>query len=204
MERRKNLWLAGGAITGVAAVGVALWWTTITPKIVMTSDAVSSTRGGREFVISGEGFIPLGSTQVLVGGLPAQAVSVRSADTIVAKAPRGADGEVGVTVINPNGRRATLPGSYRYSAIKPEIDDVIPKVLPPEGGILVTVKGYGFTASAVEVHFHEQVVPAKVIDNTTLTFVAPSRPAGSPVNVNLEVSTPDDQWASDEFGLNYR
>lgn len=203
-HQKRNIFMALAVLVAFALAAVVLWLWTLKPTISMTTDALGSTRGGRQFVISGTNFILPGQTRVLVGGIDATKVTVQSPGTILATAPAGSDGLVSVTVISPNGHRATLAEGYQYSAIKPEVDSVTPKVWPAQGGVIVTVRGYGFTKSPVLVRVHEEIVAARVVDDTTLTFLAPKSPGPVPMSVNLDVSTPDDVWASDEFGINYR
>lgn len=199
--------IAGALIGLVLLSGVAIWggiYVNQTPKPLFTSDNIGSTLGGRPFVITGDGFIPYGTTKVLVDGHPATEVRASSGHSIIAKAPAGTDGAKSVVVVNPNGKRATLDRGYIYSKYKPDIASVSPAVLPAQGGVLVTVKGTGFLQSPIDVKFHTSMVPFTIIDDTTLTLIAPPAPHKVPTNVNLEVNTKDGKWSSDEYGLNYR
>lgn len=207
MTQRKSVItaLAIMATAAAAVVGVGLYLqANRAPEITMVSDNIGSTVGGRAFVIAGKNFSRVGGTQVMVGNVPAEKVEVQSSTTIIATSPKGADGTVPVTVINPSGKSATVAEGFTYSHLKPVIESVDPMVFGVKGGELVTVKGSGFAAGPVQVHFHTSHLTPKVIDDSTLTFIAPPSPTGAETNVNVEIETLDEKWVSDEVGLNYR
>ncbi|HZI15279.1 MAG TPA: Ig-like domain-containing protein, partial [Myxococcus sp.] len=77
-------------------------------------------RGGSTVRVTGDGFLPwwadaLGSTRVLVRGLPASGVQVKSFNELVAAAPPGSFGAAEVSVVSPDGVfRGTAPSAVGY------------------------------------------------------------------------------------------
>ncbi|MFP2934509.1 IPT/TIG domain-containing protein, partial [Pyxidicoccus sp. 3LG] len=77
-------------------------------------------RGGSTVRVTGEGFLPwwadaLGSTRVLVRGLPASGVQVQSFNELTAVAPPGSFGAAEVSVVSPDGiSRVTAPSPVGY------------------------------------------------------------------------------------------
>jgi PKD repeat protein len=82
--------------------------------ITATLPSSGATSGGTFIAISGAGFAP--GASVSVGGLPATSVTVQSSSSIAAVTPAHLPGVVDVSVINADGRAATLPGGYTYVA----------------------------------------------------------------------------------------
>ena len=71
-------------------------------------------QGGEEITITGEAF--QAGAAVLVGGLPATAVTFVDAQTLVAMTPAHDAGTVDITVVNPDGGSGTLYGLYQILA----------------------------------------------------------------------------------------
>jgi hypothetical protein len=87
------------------------------PTLVSVEPATGSSRGGESVVVTGGGFV-LGTT-VSFGGVAAPEVAVLDSNGTrlrVVTPPRAA-GPVDVVVSNPDGRSATLPGGYTFTAV---------------------------------------------------------------------------------------
>jgi len=94
-----------------------------------------------------------------------------------------------VTVTNPDGQTATLPGGFTYTLPSPSITSISPNGSVPTGGTVV-ISGVGFTtALPINVTFGGVAgTSVQVISPTLLTVAAPAHAVGS-VNVVVTVGT---------------
>ncbi|HVE83839.1 MAG TPA: IPT/TIG domain-containing protein, partial [Myxococcales bacterium] len=72
------------------------------------------TAGGTRVAVTGTGFSPTGAVQVRFGSRAALNVRVVGLGRIEAVTPDGLRGPVDVTVVNPDGETATLPGGFIF------------------------------------------------------------------------------------------
>lgn len=172
------------------------------PSIMIITNASGPTSGGAEIVITGDGFTTKGHTRVLVGNVEATDINIVSPKTILVKVPPAEPGTVSVTVINPDGRQASVAEAFTYSSLKPVISSIMPDSGPVAGGFTVTLHGRGFRASDVRVKVDTVTVSPAVESDTVLTFIAPAMSEAKQVNVSVVSS--DGVWASDKANLNYR
>ena len=166
---------------------------------MITSNNLGSISGGTVAIITGTNFQP--GAKVLFGETPAAKAEVTENTTIVATTPAHDSGNVSVTVINPDGRRATIADGFRFNSLKPRLTSLTPDHGPLAGGTVVTAQGSGFTASAVKVTVHGKTVLAAPTNDQTLTFVTPASEEAGEVNVN--VVSADGTLASDSANYFY-
>ncbi len=85
------------------------------PVIGAVQPGAGPPGGGTTVTISGSNFQASGTTQVFFGPNAATGVSVASATSLSATTPAGASGTlVSVSVVNPDGLSAMLPGAFGY------------------------------------------------------------------------------------------
>ncbi|HEX6883328.1 MAG TPA: IPT/TIG domain-containing protein [Planctomycetota bacterium] len=171
---------------GVTLLGDAYYYDWA-PTLTAVAPAQGTALGGTRVTLSGGGFDTAGAGPLSVrfGSAPATGVSVLDGKTLECTTPAGpAGGQVDVTASNARGS-ARLTG-YRYHP-RPTLASVEPATGAPEGGTPVVLRGSGFLANgagAPQVLFG--ATPAtgvSVVDDATLTCVAPSGPARSSVSV---------------------
>jgi len=164
------------------------------PGLTVTSVSPSSGSniGGTSITISGSTFAS-GAT-VTIGGIDAGNVNVVNASSITATTPVGpfdfsTNTSRDVTVTNPDGQTATLPGGFTYTLPSPSITSISPNGSVPTGGTVV-ISGVGFTtALPINVTFGGVAgTSVHVISPTLLTVAAPAHAVGS-VNVVVTVGT---------------
>lgn len=185
----------------IALLGVS-WWRQASANrlsIMVASNNLGPTSGGTVTVVTGRGFEP--GARVYFGSTLAGKVDIPESTTAVVTSPPHEAGIVSITLENPDGRRAKLAEGFRYNSQKPRITSIAPDRGPVAGGTLVTVNGSAFQASRVKVVIHGQSVPAAVQNDQTLNFVTP--PATGPMEVNVQVSTPEGEYMSDSFNYFY-
>ena len=132
---------------------------------------------GGSVTLSGSGFanatsVSFGGTSVGGGGF-----TINSDSSITLAAPSGPAGTVDVTVSNAVGSSLTSVAD-RFTYGVPVVNGVSPPAGSP--GTAVTVSGSGFT-NATSVHLGSTVLAAgsfTVNSDSTITFAAPSGPAG--------------------------
>lgn len=136
---------------------------------------------------------------VFVGGVPASAVTVGSAQSVGALFPPAAAGSVDVSLTNPDGQTATLVGGFTYVQSPPELAAVSPSTVPLAGNVLLLLTGRGFAPGA-SVSIAGAAQPTTFVDSTLLVVRAPPNPAGT---VEVRVSNPDGQSSALPEGLTY-
>jgi glucose/arabinose dehydrogenase len=85
------------------------------PAVSSVTPDSGSSRGGAMVVITGTGF--LSGAAVAFGGVPASSVTVVDSTRIEVVTPGHGAGVTDVTVTNPDGGSATLPGAYSFDPL---------------------------------------------------------------------------------------
>ncbi len=173
------------ATGGYAVNGIT---TPATPvAMAPTVGALSTVKAaaGTSVTIKGAGLST--ATDVHFGDTPATftAQTANGLTKLVAVAPPHATGTVDVTVTNPTG--TSVPGTtskFTYIPPAPGITTLSPDSAGVLGGTTVTLTGTDLTG-VTTVKLGTIGVAAKVLDPTTLTFVAPVRSAAGPVPVTV-------------------
>ncbi|MFH1530021.1 MAG: IPT/TIG domain-containing protein [Pseudomonadota bacterium] len=114
--------------------------------VFASAPATGSVDGGTTLTIQGQGFS--GDVEVFVGPDPATAVTILSAEELLAVSPPGTPGLVDVTV-SDGADEALLPGGFAYVTDQPELYGVDPPFAAQSGGALLSVYGAGFPDDAV-------------------------------------------------------
>jgi hypothetical protein len=117
---------------------------------------------------------------VAFGTRAATSFTVNSATSITADAPALAAGSVFVRVTTPSGTSADVAAAqFTATTGGPLITNVDPSGGPVAGGTTVTITGSGFTG-ATSVMFGDTAASSFTVNSaTSITAVAPSRPAGT-------------------------
>lgn len=179
--------------TGVTATGADSWFTYVSgptgpPTVSGLTPNIGPVEGGTVVTIAGSGFLTASGVRF---GPSAQATfTVVNDSTIRAVAPARSTSLVNVWVTNHLGTSTTAPASwYSYRIITgppPAITGVSPRSGPTSGGTAVTITGTGFTDVA-SVRFGATAASSfSVVNDTTITAVAPARPTGL---VHVRVAT---------------
>lgn len=108
------------------------------------SPIAGSVAGGLSVTLTGSGFQP--GAAVYFGNSPATQISVESGEVIRATSPAASGaGSVSVSVINPDGSSATLPGGFTYvaseSGEQAEVLGVTPLAVIEDTNTVVTIRG---------------------------------------------------------------
>jgi len=155
------------------------------PSISQVSPAVASTQGGTLITITGANFVS-GAT-VSFGQNTATNVNFVNSGTLTAAAPpstNNAEGSVTVTVTNPSGQSANLPGGLQYD-LPPSLTSIAPNSGSIAGGYTVTLTGQYFRCGTQcpggPVVLFGSTPATNVIfnNNTTLTVTVPGEAAGT-------------------------
>lgn len=159
------------------------------PAVLAVSPAGGPTGGGTAVTVGGTGFqagaaVRFGDATAVVGAVTPTAIS--------ATTPVHVAGPVTVTVTNPDGQAAALPGAFTYAAPPPVLSAVSPASGATAGGEALTLAGSGFQAGAAVAIGG---APAQVtsVAPTAITVTAPAHAAGS---VTVTVTNPDGQAAA--------
>jgi hypothetical protein len=152
--------------------------------------------GGTSVGLAGTNFVA--GTKVLFDGLPA-VVSGFSGTAISTTTPaHPAPGFVDVTVVNPDGQVATLPGGFLYQGTGPVINTVALPACPMAGGTTVLIAGLNILPGAtVTFGGVPGIAPSWDPLNKVLSVITPPGPTpgvpGSEAFVNVVVVNPDGQ-----------
>ena len=111
----------------------------------------------------------------------------QSEDTIVFLTPAHLPGFVDIGVVNPDGQKTFMGGSYYYNE-PPVLDSVSPVSGPAVGGTSVTVNGTGFKAG-MKVFFGP--TPSDDVTPVSAEKVVAVTPAGAGGEVDVTVENPD-------------
>ncbi|MFY0566914.1 IPT/TIG domain-containing protein [Archangium lansingense] len=169
------------------------------PTLVGRSSVRGSSNGGTVVTLSGSGFAP--GASVTFDGVAAPVVEVASPSSLTATTPAHAAGRVDITVINPDGQEATLPGAFTYEAAPlPVLSSVSPAAGPPGGGISVTLRGSGFAPGATVRFGGVAATSVIVVSDTSISTLTPAHESGW---VDVEVINPDGGRAVQAGGFLY-
>ncbi|ATB33021.1 IPT/TIG domain-containing protein [Melittangium boletus] len=169
------------------------------PKLMWLSPGRGSSNGGTMVTLSGGNFAP--GARVTFGGVAAPVVEVNSPSSLTATTPPHAAGWVAVTVSNPDGQGATLPGAFTYEAAPPPVlSSVSPAAGPSRGGTSVTLRGSGFAPGATVRFGGVAATSVLVVSGTSLSTLSP---AHAPGQVDVEVINPDGARAVQAGGFLY-
>ena len=170
------------------------------PTITSISPAVSVTTGGAVITITGNNF--LNGATVSFGLNPATKVVFVNKTSLQATTPASTgnvEGNVNVTVTNPDSQSAVLTGGLLYH-LQPSLTSITPAFGLPAGGYTVVLNGLYFRAGAAVLF---GTVPATSVlfnNNTTLTVGVPAQAAGQ---VNVTVTDTDGLTTTLNNGFNY-
>ena len=164
------------------------------PALAGVAPAEASPLGGLTITLAGSGFLhdltseDLAAQSVRFGGALATDIVALDDATLACRVPPGTPGAtVDVELANANGV-ARLAQAFRYRA-GPTLDAVSPAAGSPRGGTPVTLSGRGFAlegAGATSVLFGASAASSVVVvDDSTLTCVAPPGASGASVEVRL-------------------
>jgi hypothetical protein len=155
------------------------------PEVGNVAPAVGPPSGGTSVVIGGSNFI--GVTSVDFGSTPAS-FTVKTAGTIEAIAPPGAEGTIDVTVTSPEGTSATGRfDHFSYVPPGPSVVEVTPAEGSVEGGRTVQILGAHFEG-ATAVSFGGSSATFQVASSEHVSVTTPPGPAPE---VNVRVTTPE-------------
>ncbi|WP_124286833.1 IPT/TIG domain-containing protein [Streptomyces sp. ADI92-24] len=141
------------------------------------------TAGGGTVTITGTGLST--ATAVNFGAATAVPTVANDSQLSVIVPAGAAAGSVGVSVTTQGGTNNGL--SYTY-VDGPTAGTVTPDSGPASGGTVVTISGTGFTTTQ-SVAFGAVLAPFGVINDTTLSVVAPPTPDGDPGPAEITVTT---------------
>jgi hypothetical protein len=175
------------------------------PTITSISPAVATPAGGTSITITGTGFIS--GAKVAFGANSATAVTFVSATTLKATTPAStgkAEGEVNVTVTNPDSQAATLTNGLMYQYPAPTITSISPAVASTSGGTVITITGTHFLSGATAGFGPNNATEVTFVNSTTLKATAPASTLSSQEGtVTVWVTNPDGQTALLPQGLLY-
>lgn len=170
---------------------------TVFPTVTSVSPTSGRTSGGTAITITGTGF-QAGAT-VQVGAASATGVTVVSATSITATTPSGAAGVASITVQNPDGGIATLPGSFTFVP-PPAITSITPAFGPFSGGTAITITGTAFQAGAGVTIGGAAATGVTVVSATSITATTPAGAAGP---ADVVVTNPDGQSGMRTSGFTF-
>jgi hypothetical protein len=175
------------------------------PTVTSVSPVVGPTSGGTQLTLTGKKLSSV--TQVLIGGVPATAVTVVSSKEITATLPPSVvPGSESVSVIGSNGQSAVSAADtfeYEDFSSPPRVSKINHDSGPVSGGNKVVVKGKNLTG-ATQVDFGTTAAPGFVV-NSTGTKITVDAPAGSSGTVDITVTRASGTSAvttSDEYTYN--
>lgn len=178
-----NLWV--DTPEGTSTNTSASWFTYQNPPsgppvVTALTPNVGSIAGGATVTITGSGLLTASS--VRFGPVDAASFTVLNDTTIVAVTPPFAAALVNVWVTTPNGTNPNQMASWyafrNLTGPPPTVSGLSPTSGPASGGAAVTITGAGF-ADVTQVRFGTTPVASfTVVDDTTITLSAPTRPAG--------------------------
>lgn len=141
------------------------------PEITSIVQPTGHPKGGETVAINGKNFVT-GAT-VQFGFTNATNVIVVNDIQITATVPSGKQGMVTVTVINPDGQKAT--GQYQYKT-DPIITSLVPNNGPLEGGNTVVING-DYLMQGVEVKFGDKI--ANLVSHASEIYMKVTAPSNS-------------------------
>lgn len=153
--------------------------------------------GGDSVIINGAGFVttaptgprPTDSTEVFFGSNPAIDARVIDDDTILATTPPGVEGDVDVTVRNPNAESVCV-GCYRFQA-EVDLRRIEPNRGPIHGGVAITLEGENLRDSMVVLVGNRAALDVQRQSDGSLLAILP--PADEEGSVDVRVYDADGQ-----------
>lgn len=172
------------------------------PTLTKVAPDSGSTAGGTSITITGTGFVE--GMDVLLNGVHATDIEVKSASSATALTPPGYLGAATVLVRLPDGQAASLPAAFVYQA-PPRVTSVTPVTGPDTGGTSLVILGSGFGAGARVFLGEVEATEVAVESATRITAVAPEAELTSSVGpVRVIVVMPEDLASVDEVYFIYR
>ena len=168
------------------------------PTISGLNPGSGPTTGGTTVTISGTNFG--NGAAVTFGGTSGTNVNVVSSTSITVVTPAHAVGTAAVTVMNADGKSATLTSGFQYNLPAPTITvtSFNPTTGPTSGNTLVTITGTNFQSGAAVTFGNAPAVRVTVVSSTTITALTPLGPATQQVAVpvSVTVTNPDSTTAT--------
>jgi hypothetical protein len=166
-----------------SGTGTNLYTYVDAPTVTQISPANGPLVGGQPVTITGTNFT-IGTTSVMLGGVPASNVVVTSTTTLTATTPAHTAGQVNVVVTTPSGT-GTGTNLYTYGVL-PIVTAINPTSGPIAGGQSVTITGQNFTG-VTSVTIGGAAASIGTVTATTITVTTPAHAAGV---VDVFVTTP--------------
>lgn len=149
--------------------------------------------GGSIVVLTGAGLQK--GVVVQFGGATAEIVKSELPARVVVKTPAGAEGPTAITLLNPDGGKATRDTAYTYqqtTATGPSLSKVTPNKGPTTGGTVSVVTGANLKPGATFLLDWKPVANVELSSATTAQLTTASL---SPGSFDLAVMNPDGQAA---------
>ncbi len=175
------------------------------PTVTSISPTVATAAGGTVITITGTNFV-LGAT-VSFGANAGTNVVFTSKTSLKATAPAStnkAEGQVNVTVTNPDGQAGTLTNGLMYQFPAPTITQISPTTASPKGGAGITITGTNFVSGATVMFGANSATAVTFNSSTSLKATAPASTNKAEGPVNVVVTNPDGQAATLTNGLMYQ
>ena len=160
------------------------------PQIAAVTPAVGAPFGGNTITIAGTRLAAVNEVRFgdqLATNLVAVDDQTLTA-TVPASQPTNSPGVRSVTVRSSTGG-STLPNGYRYvllgTGVQPTIASVSPQTVNASGGETVTITGANFTG-ALSVAINQTTTSFTVVNDATITAIAPAHAPGGLVGVSVE------------------
>ena len=168
------------------------------PTVSSINPGAAPPIGGTQVSIIGTGFGP-GAT-VTLGGVPCSVAGLTPQTIQCTTGFRIGTGAVDVVVTNPDNQMGALAGGFTYQAVPaPSISSITPSSAAATGGNSVVIAGNNFqTGVTVSLGTSACTVTSLTATqiNCTTTFHAPA-------TVDVVVTNPDNQSATDASGFTY-
>lgn len=208
---------AGANVTGgwvMQAAGFSInGITTATPTVTAIAPTSGGTAGGDQVTITGTNF-SAGANALFgtaPGGIALLNCVVTASTTMTCNTPPDNEGPKDLTVINVDGKNASLIGAYTYTINPPVISSISPATGTTNGDVTITITGSSFEPGA-KVNVGGPLPPnppgtgefgdhVQVLNSTSITFTTPAFPAGTAADVT--VVNPDTGSATDPGALTY-
>jgi len=178
------------------------------PKITTISPTVATPAGGTVITINGSNFVS-GAT-VTFASNAATSVTFVSATQLKATAPastNNAEGQVNVTVTNPDAQTVTLSNGLLYQYPAPTVTKIAPTVSSTSGGTVITITGTHFLSGAAVQFGPNPATSVTFVNSTTIKATTPAstlnNSGSNEGTVSVFVTNPDNQYGTLSQGLTY-
>ena len=174
------------------------------PTITSVEPNFGLLAGNETVTITGSGFVPGLTVNFGPSAVAPDFITVDSDTQLTVLTPTGdAPGTVAVTITNPAGTSALVPGITYYTYLEPPtVASVQPASGVLAGGNNVTITGTGFEIDATTVRFGTTSATAVVVaDDETLTADVPAGATSGAVNVSVitDNGTSDTSGTDDNY-----